>query len=143
MTPGSGGLWAPQVKGTYSQCTRCKDKRLMHEGRCVVRDECPFENARYILNTYGGTCEAPFACLAGKKVGGANQGKNCKCINKGSCSDCSWSAGGAYQCIRCKNRKYLFNGQCIGAEECALGNGGTPIEGEDGRGGGVCVDLGP
>lgn len=134
-----GGVWEPTPKGLFRECTMCKAYTLMHEGVCKPAAECPFEMAQYSVGKFDGSCEPPFSCVGGFKGDGENHGAKCKCQDRRNCSDCSWGAGGAHQCIRCKNNMYLSNGQCISMEECTH-KGLMAFEGTEQKGqGGVCV----
>jgi hypothetical protein len=136
--PHTEGAWAPTPKGMFRQCTKCKAKTLLYNGECIIKEDCPFENAQYLIKTYGGTCEAPFSCTDNRKYGGDNPGQSCKCNDPRNCQDCSYGRGGAHSCVSCKANTYLLNGVCITGAECTQDAGRTPIEGENGVGG-VCV----
>ena len=61
----------------------------------------------------------------GKCVGkGLNVlGKACQCGK--DCHTCDYTVGGGKtgpgSCLKCKNSKYLLNGECVSAEECEIG----------------------
>jgi len=137
--PRGGGVLYTNPKGVLTECRSCKAPHLMHKGKCIARAACPPAMARYLVGSMGGRCEAPFACVRGKRDGGEAPGGSCKCADSSLCRDCAWRAGREEQrCTMCKKRTLLFDGRCIGEAEC-IGMGLVPVSAKRG---GRCLASG-
>ena len=137
--PRAGGVYYTNPKGVLTECRSCKAPHLMHRGKCILREACPPAMARYLVGSMGGRCEAPFACVRGKRDGGESPGGTCKCSSSSLCRDCTWRAGrDEQQCTMCKKHTLLLDGRCIGEAEC-IGLGLVPVSAKRG---GRCLASG-
>ena len=138
--PHPSGVFYANPRGVHTECRSCKAPHLMHEGRCIAPAACPPANARHLVGSMGGRCEAPFACVRGTRVGGDSSGARCKCANRDLCRDCSWHAGSAeQQCTLCKRHTVLLGGECISVADC-INMGLVPVK--NGPQGGRCQRSG-
>lgn len=132
------GVFYTNPKGLQVECIACKAPHLMLDGKCAVPEQCPAPMARYQVGSFGGRCEAPFACVKGARLGGDLPGGNCKCKKPALCMNCIWGAGRSKQrCTRCAKHTLLYDGECIQPLEC-VAKGLLPIKGE-GPQGGRCI----
>lgn len=121
----------------YMDCHKCLKPYLRFQGGCVHASECPETHAHYTAERAGPQCTTPFECHMNHKVGGDDEGGDCRCTDGTLCRKCGWRAGGAFECLECKKFTHLLNGSCVKAEECVL-QGGVPLAG-DGPRGGICM----
>lgn len=99
-------------------CTRCRAKKYLSEGKCVERRECGNGTVPVFGGTSGRECSAPpVICVLANgtfAVEGQqpeNGGRPCKC-EAGVCAACSWTEEG-YECTACRRRYFLHEGECV------------------------------
>jgi hypothetical protein len=123
----------------------------LYRHSCVSPEECPRTNAIYSHRVNRGTCEAPFTCSFGRKMGGQNEGEKCQCRDRVFCSECTWDADSLfnsgmavpqtnYECTLCKKHMYLLDGTCMSSAACLEKGPYIPIAGATAKGG-ICLSL--
>lgn len=137
--PEFGGFFAQTIKGEFRECGVCTNHMLRFEGQCIAPGTCTEGLAEVSWKETLGSCEAPFSCKGGVKVGGDNDGKRCKCLENAVCSECNWGLDG-HSCSICKKNTYLLDGSCVSRDVCIARGNFIPIQG-DGPRGGRCIKL--
>jgi hypothetical protein len=124
--------------GLFAACKVCRRHQLLFEDRCIEPFKCPALYTKFDKRAHGGTCEKPFVCDSGVKLGGDNEGRGCDCLKR-ECMKCSWTSIG-HTCEICKKSKYLLDGVCVGVEKCIEQGDRMPVRGNGPRGG-ICLRL--
>ena len=100
--------------GEFGQmCTRCKSKKLLHNGQC--KSSCVGTGlAAYRPGNAGGECRDPFVCALGKSE---TDGSDCRCpkASRRDCNKCKIDTGKSV-CIECdpaSARNVLVDGVCL------------------------------
>jgi len=132
-----------EVTAEGSICKACRNSMYLFDGAC--HDSCDgIEGQTGLISSGVGTFKRrcltdPFTCTKGKlrdeegELLDVNYG--CKCATADNtfhtaCFSCEFKAGGfGEECIMCKYKQYLHNGQCV--ESCPEG---TTATGEEKKG---------
>lgn len=101
-----GGMLSFEATKT---CARCRNSLYLADSACITAEGCPGGTVPTGLGTFGRVCLAPFTCFNGRIREGPNAGKACKCTS--GCRACTWGPGGT-ECIACRNKRYLHEGEC-------------------------------
>lgn len=133
------GFFVETNKGQFRQCGVCTNHMLKLDGQCVAPGSCPTGMAEVSWKETLGSCEAPFDCRSGTKVGGANEGKRCRCLDRKVCAECSWGVNG-HACTMCKRETFLLEGTCVSKQDC-LNRRLVPLTGDVWPRGGRCIKF--
>jgi hypothetical protein len=146
--------WNQTRKGevVYKTCVECTEGTYFYQGECVRAGDCPLQLTSYFIPTaqysFGkrkNSCDEPFLCVNRYRVWSSENSEReepakCKCPNK-NCAECAFATGkpSSTNCIKCKRKTYLLNGDCVDALACVAA-GRVPLQPESGGPRGwVCV----
>lgn len=91
------------------QCKSCSEGRLLAKGK--------------VDGVYFGKCVGQLNCKKREVLSGSLSGKPCKCLDK-HCHYCQRGPNGDV-CKRCRDNKYLLNGECVDSCPEGMTHSGT------------------